>query len=224
MNPKNQIARRRFLRGLGGVMVALPALDIFHQRSAKAQQAGAPVYSMLMLQQNGALQGEGEPDQFWPRNMGAISAASMMGEDADRATSELAAYADKLNFVRGLDVHYSNNHNGGPIAASTGAPVTGEGPDQLSVAESNHYLTASKMTHGKDTLTLYAGRKGTFRDDAFSFGPGGELRIGDNNPWNVYQRVIGLEGVDPEIVQKILQRRISVNDLIRQELNQLLAR
>ncbi len=225
MNPKNQIARRRFLRGLGGVMVGLPALDIFYNsRGAHAQAAAAPVYSALMLQQNGALQGEGEPDQFWPRNMGTISAAAMMGEDADRATSELAAYADKLNFVRGLDFHYSNNHDGGPIAASTGAPVVGSDTDQLPVAESIDYFIASKMTPGKDTLTLYAGRKGTFRDDAFSFGPGGELRIGDNNPWNVYQRVIGLEGVDPEIVQKIMQRRLSVNDLIRQELNQLLAR
>jgi len=148
----------------------------------------------------------------------------MMGEDADRATSELVAFADKLNFVRGLDFHYSNNHDGGPIAASTGAPVQGDGTDQLPVAESIDYYIANKMTPGKDTLTLYAGRKGTFRDDAFSFGPGGELRIGDNNPWNVYQRVIGLEGADPEIVQKILQRRISVNDLIRQELNALLSR
>jgi hypothetical protein len=224
MNRKNPIARRRFLRGLGGVMVGLPALDLFYDSRAHAQETAPRIYSCLMLQQNGALQGHDEPDMFWPRNMGAISKDAMLGADADRATSELADYADKLNFVRGLDFHYSNNHDGGPIAASTGAPIYGEGTDQLPTKESADYFIASKMAPGKEPLTLYAGRKGTFRDDAFSFGPGGELRIGDNNPWNVYQRVIGLDGADPEVVEKIVQRRLSVNDLIRQELNVLLGR
>ena len=224
MNPKNKIARRRFLRGAFGVTVGLPALDIFFDGKAHAQQAAPRIYSALMLQQNGALQGHDEPDRFWPRNLGPISQSAMLGADSDRATSELADYWDKLNFVRGLDFHFSNNHDGGPIAASTGAPVQGDGTDQLPIYESVDYFISSKMTPGKEPLTLYAGRKGTFRDDAFSFGPGGELRIGDNNPWNVYQRVIGLEGTDPEVIQKIATRRLSVNDLIRQELNALLGR
>jgi hypothetical protein len=80
------------------------------------------------------------------------------------------------------------------------------------------------MAPGQDPLTLYAGRKNTFRDDAFSFGPGGELRIGDNNPWNAYQRLMGLAGTDPAVVQQIAARRLSVNDLLRTELNELLAR
>jgi hypothetical protein len=224
MNPKNKLARRRFLRGVGGVMVGLPALDLFHSK-AQAQEAAPRVYSALMLQQNGAIQGNGsDPDMFWPRSTGAISQAAMLGEDSDRTTSELSDYADKLIFVRGLDFHYSNNHDGGPIAASTGAPIVGSDTDQLPIYESVDYFIASKMSPGKEPLTLYAGRKGTFRDDAFSFGPGGDLRIGDNNPWNVYQRLIGLEGADPEVIQKIVQRRLSVNDLIRQELNALLGR
>ena len=66
MNPKNQIARRRFLRGLGGVMVGLPALDIFYNK-AHAQAAPPRIYHALMLQQNGAIQGRGDdPDMFLP--------------------------------------------------------------------------------------------------------------------------------------------------------------
>jgi hypothetical protein len=220
------IHRRSFLRGVGGVLVGLPALDIFLPRGrAQAQNAARKIYSAFMLQQNGAIQGRGsDPDMFWPRAMGAIDAAAMAAADADRTTSELRDHASKLIFVRGLDFHYSNNHDGGPVAAGTGAPVRGEGTDQLPVSESADFYIAAQLSPGIEPLTLYAGRKNTFRDDAYSFGPGGVLRIGDNNPWNVYQRLIGLSGVDPMVVNRIAARRTSVNDLIREDMTQLLAR
>ncbi len=217
--------RRLVLRGLGGVVVGLPMLDIFQPRGAKAQAAAKPIYSALMLQQNGAIQGNGnDPDMFWPGALGAIDSATLMSRDSAKTISELAAYADKIACVQGMDFRYSNNHDGGPIAASCACPVEGDGTDQLPVAESVDVFIANALTPGIEPLTLYAGRKGTFRDDAFSFNEGGVLRIGDNNPWNVYQRLIGLEGTDPETVDKIAQRRLSVNDLIRNDLKTLLAR
>lgn len=224
MTKLNKIARRRLLQGTGGVLLGLPLLDIF-TRQASAQAAGSKIYSVLMLQQNGAIQGHGgDPDMFWPRATGALSSATMSGADADRATSALSDHASSLMMVRGLDFHYSRNHDGGPIAASTGAPVVGSGVDQLPVSESADYFIASQLTPGQEPLNLYASRKNTFRDDAFSFGPGGELRIGDNSPWNAYQRLMGLQGVDPEVVQQIAARRLSVNDLLRTELQELLDR
>ncbi len=220
----NNFGRRRFLRGVGGVMVALPALDVFEGR-AQAATPTRKIYSALVLQQNGAIQGNGnDPDRFWPRAMGAIDANAMGTTDADRTSSELKDYASKLIFVRGLNFHYSRNHDGGPIAASTGSPITGSGTSQLPVNESADYFIARNLTPGKEPLTLYAGKKGTFRDDAFSFSTGGKLRIGDNNPWNVYQRIMGLAGADPALLQKIAARRLSVNDLIRTDLKALLAR
>jgi hypothetical protein len=226
---KRNFGRRRFLRGVGGVVVGLPALDVFQRsRAQAAPPAPRKIYSALMLQQNGSVQGtNGEPDRFWPRAMGALSTATMTGADMDRATSELSAYASKLIFLRGIDFKFSNNHDGGPVAASTGAPITGTGTKQLPVSESADFFIASQLSPGKETLTLYAGRKGTFRDDAFSFSTGGKLRIGDNNPWNVYQRLSGLSGVmqtDPALFQKIAQRRMSINDLVRSDLRDLLAR
>lgn len=219
-----KMKRRFFLRGVGGVVVGLPMLDVFVPR-VRAQNAPKKIYAAFMLQQNGAIQGHGgDPDKFWPRDLGRISAENMRGKDADRATSELVDYADKLNFVRGLDFHYSNNHDGGPVAALTGAPVRGSGTGQLPIQESADFLIAATMTPGVEPLTLYAGRKGTYRDDAFSFSWGGNLRIGDNNPWNVYQRLMGLAGVDPTTVDKIAKRRLSVNDLIREDMKELLAR
>ncbi len=223
-NPRksSMLNRRLFLRGAGGIALALPALDVFTQQ-AKAQNAPR-IYSCLMLQQNGAVQGQGEPDRFWPREYGQLNASAMLNADADRTTSELVDYVDKLNFVRGLDFHYSNNHDGGPVAASTGAPVTGSGTSQLPVSESADVFIANRLTPDVSPLTLYAGRKGTFRDDAFSFDPGGRLRVGDNNPWNVYERLMGLSGADPEEVDRVALRRESVNDLVREDLANLLAR
>jgi hypothetical protein len=224
MHARRQIARRRLLQGLGGIAIALPALDIYEGR-AWAQATGKKIYVALMLQQNGAIQGRGgDPDMFWPRAVGAIDANAMATTDADRTTSELKDYASKLNFVRGLNFRYSRNHDGGPIAASCGSPITGSGTSQLPVSESVDFFIAQSLTPGKEPLTVYAGRKGTFRDDAFSFSTGGKLRVGDNNPWNVYQRLMGLAGTDPALLQKIAARRLSVNDFVRTELKELLAR
>jgi hypothetical protein len=221
--------RRRFLRGLGGVAIGLPALDVFLPRLARGQAAPArKIYSALLLQQNGCIQGRGgDPDLYWPKAMGAIDPASMAGAEAAQTTSELAAYASKVIFVRGMNFKYSRNHDGGPIAASCGSPVTGTGTKQLPVSESIDYYIARNLTPGKEPLTLYAGKKGTFRDDALSFGTGGVLRVGDNNPINVFNRLSGLAGVmqnDPALAQKIAARRLSVNDLVRGDLKALLAR
>lgn len=225
MKSQKLVNRRLVLRGLGGVAVGLPMLDVFAPKGAEAQAAARPVYSALMLQQNGAIQGNGEdPDMFWPSQVGAIDKATLAGKDAAQTISELADYADKIACVQGMDFHYSNNHDGGPIAASCGSPVKGEGTDQLPTTESIDVFIANAMTPGTPPLTLYAGVKGTFRDDALSFNKGGVLRIGDNNPFNVYKRLVGMTGMEPAMVDKIAQRRLSVNDLIRSDLKALLAR
>lgn len=225
MKHQKLVNRRLVLRGIGGVAIGLPMLDILEPRGASAQAATRPVYSALMLQQNGAIQGNGnDPDMFWPSQTGAIDKATLAGKDSAQTISELADYADKIACVQGMDFHYSNNHDGGPIAASCGSPVKGSGTDQLPTTESIDVFIANALTPGVEPLTLYAGKKGTFRDDAFSFNKGGVLRIGDNNPFNVYKRLVGMTGMDPQMVDKIAQRRVSVNDLVRADLKALLAR
>src|SRR5882672_6955794 len=144
---RKQFPRRRFLRGLGGIAIGLPALDVFLPRARAATAPTRKIYSALVLQQNGSIQGNGgDPDLFWPKATGAIDAAAMMGADAAQATSELAAYASKLVFVRGLNFKYSRNHDGGPIAASCGSPITGTGVKQLPTAESIDYFIARNLS------------------------------------------------------------------------------
>jgi hypothetical protein len=206
-------------------MVGLPALDIFEGRALAQGTPAKKIYSALLLQQNGSVQGvDGEPDYFWPALTGPIDPAAMMGSDTTQATSVLVDYASKINFVRGLNFHYSNNHNGGPLATSTGSPVTGTDVHVLPTNASYDFFVAQTLTPDKEPLTLYVGRKGTYRDDCLSFSTGGMLRIGDNNPQNVYTRIMGLAGADPAVLQKLAARRQSVNDLIRADLNALLSR
>src|SRR5258705_1454400 len=115
---RTSLARRRFLRGVGGTMLGLPALDIFEGR-ANAQTAGKKIYSMMMLQQNGAIQANGsDPNMLWPNVIGPIDAAAIAGADVKQTTSVLKDYASKLNFIRRLSFDYSNNHDSGGIAAS----------------------------------------------------------------------------------------------------------
>jgi hypothetical protein len=242
MNAKTRFERRRFLHGLGGVALGLPALDIFEGRARAAAPAAGKIYSALMLQQNGLVQGPHtgggvvtavvanappETDMFWPSTLGPISAAAMTGVDANQATSVLSPYASKLNFIRGSSFKYSYLHGGGAVAASTGAPVTGVYPRQLPVSPSIDFFIAQSVAGGQEPLTVYAGRKGEFRDDSLSFGIGGLLRVGDNNPWTVYQRMTGLAMLaqsDPAMFMKVAKQRLSVNDLVRTEVKALLAR
>ncbi|HEY2903777.1 MAG TPA: DUF1552 domain-containing protein [Polyangia bacterium] len=217
---------------MGGTVLGLPALDVFLPRGALAAAAAPKIYSAIMMQQNGSIQGHsGDPDLYWPKALGAISDANMTGTDVGQTTSELAGYASKLIFLRGQNFKFSNNHDGGPIACTCASAVTGPSPKQLPGIASADYFIAQAMTPGVEPLTLYAGKKGTYRDDAMSFSTGGKLRVGDNSPWNVYQRMIGMAGtaapttmVDPGLAAKMAARRLSVNDLIRSDLGDLLAR
>ncbi|HXI54529.1 MAG TPA: DUF1552 domain-containing protein [Polyangia bacterium] len=223
---KKHFVRRRFLQGVGGAVLGLPALDAFQSKARAA--APAKIYSAVLMQQNGSIQGHnGDPQVFWPTKLGAISATDMMGVDAGQATSILVDYASKVIFLRKQDFKYSNNHDGGPVAVTTGSPITGASPKRIPNYESIDVFIASNMTPNVEPLTMYAGRKGTYRDDAMSWAPGGKLRIGDNNPWNIYQRLTGLSGMaqtDPAQLQKIAQRRLSINDVVRSGLRDLMAR
>ena len=54
-----------------------------------------------------------------------------------------------------------------------------------------------------------------------------QVRVGDNNPWSAYQRLVGLGpsgGTDVAAARTLLAHRKSVNDLVRAQLRDLLAR
>ena len=126
---KRPFARRLFLTGTAGVTVALPFLETFTKRVARAATPDDPGFVVFMRQGNGCSQAfpygsAPEPEMFWPRSLGALTAASMAA-DGDRATSELSDYADKLLMVRGVNGALSISgcgHARGALQALTAQP------------------------------------------------------------------------------------------------------
>jgi hypothetical protein len=225
--------RRVFLRGVGGAVLGLPALEAFSSRRAYAQEAPPP-FAIFFRQANGVAQahrngelGE-EPERFWPRSLGALTAASLEG----RALGELAAHASDLLVVRNVNkagFNYGDGHATGVLQGLTaqGPVVENVGGQSEANGESiDHRIGRELNPDGRDSLVLYAGRNGGWLGGACqSYRGPGVRRSAINNPWNAYQAIVGGEtGLSPEAQQRLVARQESINDLVRGQLNALLGR
>lgn len=227
----SNVRRRAFLKGAGAVAIGLPFLEGLPERSAWA--AGeTPTFGLFIVTANGVVQAErSEPERFWPTQTGALTTASMDSFKADRVTGELSAYADRLLIVRG--VNYPGGASGCGHALGLVQSLTGRGPNP---GATNNTATASAKSidtligefFGEEPLTLYAGAKGGFINEKLSFTAPGQVRAAEGNPFNVYRRLTqffgtGGDGPDPA-AEMLVARRKSINDFIREELNDLKAR
>jgi hypothetical protein len=226
----SRIHRRGFLAGVGGAAVALPFLEsvVFTGSRAHAGDSN-PVYSLFFKHNNGVAQAEfGEPERFWPSELGRLDRDTMLGRDADRAVSELADYADKLLLVRGTRFGWyaeSCGHAEGSVQSLTaGRPYLSEGggPARLSNHESIDWRIGQLNPKGVTPLYLMSG----YDDGSYFAGPSfrgpGEPRASRNNPLEVYTSLmLPMEGESSEVALRIAQRRASVNDLVKAELDEL---
>jgi hypothetical protein len=229
------IYRRRILQGVGGALIGLPALEALQRRQARGAPAPKRVYTVFMAQANGSVQGTGgDPDRFWPRATGPLNAQTMATTDADRATSELKDHASKLILMKGIGFPFGNpvgcGHSSGCNQMLTAAKLKGSENRSLPLAESIDVRIARDLAPNPmrvDPLTLFAGKKQGYLDDAMSYRVGGAVRAGRNNPWDAYQAMTGLDTLgttDPGLLQKLAARRKSINDLLRMEINDLRGR
>jgi hypothetical protein len=218
------------LRGLGGVVLALPFLETFAGKSARAENGGYAPYAIFMRQANGvAQQTNDEPERFWPSELGALTEAGLEAE-TDRCLSLLAPYASKLNIVRGVRFAFPGNgcgHSGGGNQCLTAArvSVTPAGNESLAEGESIDNLIATKLhPAGVEPLTLYAGKMSGYINEVMSYRGPQQLRAAERNPFNAYMDLFGLNTLTPEALEKLKAQRASVNDVVREEMTRLLAR
>jgi hypothetical protein len=225
------LSRRRFLRGAGTIAVGLPLLDIFDAPSrARAQDATARRFAVFVRQGNGCAQaGNGEPERFWPKALGALTTAQMQAE-TDRAFVDLASYASKLLLVKGTKFAFPGNgcgHSGGGNQVLTAQKVSSDpsGAKSLAMGESvdNRMATAINPA-GREPLTLLTGATEGYLPVVLSYRGAKMLRGADNDPFVVYKRMTGLNGMDDATISQIATRRKSVNDLIRGQLQTFLGR
>ncbi len=222
------IRRRKFLYGVGGAVLALPFLEsvIFDAKPARA--GGAPVYSVFVRQGNGVQQGgsRSEPDRFWPSATGALTRDILSTRDADRALSELADYADQLLVVSGTRFAFPGEgcgHSGGINQVLTAARVTGSGAGSLAGGESIDWRIAQECNPaGVEPLNLMSGPQRAYIAHGLSYSGPMALRGAESNPFSVYMDMVGGAGMDREIASQIAARRLSVNDLVREEMTDLL--
>ncbi len=227
---KSLFSRRLFLRGAGTVALGLPFLETFSRFGSRAgAQPPTDSFAVWLRQANGVAQaGNGEPERYWPRTTGALTADGLAAE-SDRALSELAPYADKILAVAGLRFAFPGNgcgHSGGGNQCLTAARVseTPSGNESLAMGESVDNRIARELHPEREPLTLFTGRKSGYLPEVLSYRGPLDLRTGENDPFNAYMRMTGLAGMDVEIINRIRQRRMSVNDLVRDELRDLLSR
>ena len=222
--------RRNFLRGAGGaVAIGLPFLEGLPERSAWA--AGqAPIFSFFLVGACGVVGG-----RFFPGQTGALSSSSL--QSSGKATAKLSEHASNLLFVRGINFPMNGpsncGHAQGLCQALTGKGAQGGGQTASSNGMSCDVYIANKVTPGVDPLNLYAGnRKNGYIAERISFkGAGsGQVRSADDNPYNLYAKLVGLVSPDGtpnpgsgSVSAELAATQNSVNDLVREELNALLA-
>lgn len=219
--------RRYFLRGLAGVVMALPFLETFTPKKARA--ASYPPFAVFMRQANGVVQKTDEPEMFWPHELGPLTKSGLAAQ-TDRAVSVLADYADKLLVVRGVNFAFPGNgcgHSGGGNQVLTAAKVSDDpsGAGSLAMGESIDNRIARELhAPGVEPLTLYAGKMSGYLDEVLSYRGPKQLRAAERNPFLAYKKLFGASEIDPVTLEKLKAARSSVNDLVRGEMKALMSR
>ncbi|MEL6348556.1 MAG: DUF1552 domain-containing protein [Myxococcota bacterium] len=227
---RKTFSRRMFLTGVGGVTLSLPFLESLQRPARAANDGGPPRHAFFLRYANGVQQADrGEPERYWPRETGALTAATLSSRDADRATSEYAPYIQNIALVKGTKFAFKNNgcgHSGGGNQCLTAARVSGDlsGKDSLAMGESidNCIARAFPDINGGEPLTLYTGPRRGYIEEVLSYRGPKDLRSAEDDPWNAYQRLVGV--TEGALDQFLDNRRKSVNDLVREQMQELMRR
>src|SRR5450432_1626778 len=230
-------ARRHFLKGIGGATIGLPILEAFLPKNAQAA-AAAPPFLAIIASANGVVQAKaGEVEAWWPTQAGALTTASMTADNATRASGELAAYADRLLFVKGVNHLLGANGCNHASACSqllTAAASLSGNSNQTSANSESLDTTIAKALNspGVDPLFLHvgmyqAGGSGFNVPSYISYVGPKQQRTAIDSPLKAYQRITGTTGTmaaSGGAADPLSLRRKSVNDLLRAQIKALQAR
>ena len=240
------MSRRLVLRGAGGLMLGLPLLDAFMPRGAAAQTAVRSPFVIIVVNDNGVVQsgvtlgGGGEPERFWPTTLGPLTTQSLLADKPTRSMGELADYAAQLLVVKGVNLPYSStgcSHSAADAQLLTAAKMSGSSTNCLSTGLSvDTAIAKAKNPPGRDPLVLHGGM----------FSPGGtgfdipgyvsyvapnQPRAYIDSPYKAYQAITGVVGTtaggndaETQAQQQRAARSASINDLLRPQIQDLLAR
>ena len=227
-NNRRQVNRRAFLRGAGGIAIGLPFLESLPERSAFAQDA-QPIFSFFLMMQNGVIQ-----SKFWPTEVGPLSTATLAGTSLE----PLSDYAANLLVLKGINHPEASpggcSHAQGMVQTFTGIAAGSPGNGAMSGGPSADWVISQGLNPtGIDGLNLYAGSQQAYINERLSFtGALTSARAAELNPYRTFERLVGVgstEGgnsgsggaTDPAVLEALLLRKKSVNDLVLGEFNYL---
>lgn len=215
--------RRNFLRGACGVAVALPLLESLGWRrftSTARAAAGAPKRLIVYFTCNGV-----NLETFYPAtDYGPLSAASFPDSCA---LSPLRDHASRLLIPRGIYMapkgfnfddyaQQGDDHAKGMGHKLTAQPLL-EGT-LFAAGPSFDQVAAQKINPGgKQALTTMVGYRANNQLGFVSYtGPNSPV-TGENNPWLIYQDLMGLGNLDEEAKMRFATRRQSVLDMVEDD-------
>lgn len=224
--PRRRVNRRAFLRGAAGVALGLPFLESLPERSAWAAEAN-PIFSLFICAVGGVV-----PQRFFPDELGPLTRDGLGA--AGKATSELAAHAENLLFVRGLRWPFNpvgESHAETLCMALTATKPLSSSANATAGGPSADWAIAERVQAGTPPLTLYAGNKRNgYIAERLSFSEAGKVTAAVDNPYTLYQQLMGI--VKPggmttpggtEAERLLIESRKSIHDLVRDELRALMA-
>jgi hypothetical protein len=222
--PMKPLSRRRFLRGAGGVLIALPFLDAM--RSPPARAAAAPKRFIVFFT------GLGTVKQRWAP-IGSENSFSLTD-----ILSPLNPFKDKILVLEGIDMKSSYSGPGDPHQAGIGQALTGtelqEGtlfpyacnPSKMvgwGGGISLDQFLAKQIGSTTKLASLELGVQVQYSNvsSRLSYLGAGQPVPPDDDPWNVYARLFTDLQTDPEVLKKLRANRHKVIDAIKPDYNDL---
>jgi len=211
------LSRRTFLQGAAGAALGLPLLESIGAGPLQAQSAKRVTRFLSFHCSSGV-----ETDRFWPA-VGALTAASFAG----KGTEALAPYASRVVIPRGVHgypVGTWSGHSEGTCQALTAAPLT----NGLAQGRSIDQVIADALNPaGREALVVRPGGRdlGVAAFNSISYRSPGQMANAESNPFRAYRSMMGMGTAAPapgdEAAERLLKRRQSVVDLVREEFKEL---
>lgn len=228
------LKRRTILRGLGGLAIGLPLLDVMRESPARAGGLAPPKRFIVMYTPNGTI-----PKNFWPSNVN-----SETDFELSPILAPLANHKDDLLIIGGVDMLSAMAGNEGGLS-----------PGDAHQKGTGQCLTATELLPGNfvgggGNLAGWAGGISVDQEIAHHIGqdtPYASLELGvavqaanvsgrisyrgpgqplppENSPYVAYQRLFGDSLGEPLEVEQRVARRQSVLDVVADDYQKLRAR
>ena len=221
MNSSLQLDRRAFLKGLGGMSLALPVLDAMGPEvTGQTPRRFCAIYTangMSLPKEEHAL-----PDWSWFPAKGANGSDFAFG----KSTEPLAPFRKQLSFLGNL--YHPNGPKSDPHLCSdmwlTGAPLQNPKPgtlnsaglDQVIAHHTKQYCRQPSLVLSIDAGTGYFSRTGTI-----SYNLEGRPIPAENNPRRVFDRLFRADRTSLKAEHEKLQRRIKLVDAVAESARSL---